>query len=69
MADEEGDRNPMIEVKITNPRVKEIDSLHFANVLYWREGPEHSREANLEHQRRKDRLKEIRAAQLAEHGL
>jgi hypothetical protein len=38
---------------------KELDSIHFANVLYWREGTEHSLEANTEYLRRHDRLPEI----------
>jgi hypothetical protein len=59
----------MIETKITTSRIEEIDSLHFANILYWREGNEHSREARAEYQRRNDRLQEIRAAQRAELGL
>jgi sigma-B regulation protein RsbU (phosphoserine phosphatase) len=55
--------------KTTTPRIKEIDSLHFANVLYCREGTEHSRGAAIQYQRRKDRLREIMAVQLAELGL
>jgi hypothetical protein len=49
--------------------INEIDSIHQANVLYWRQGPEHSREAAAEYERRKERLEEIRAVQLAQRGL
>jgi hypothetical protein len=59
----------MIETKITNPRIEEIESLHFANVLYWREGTEHTPKANAEYQHRKDRLQELRALQLTRLGL
>jgi hypothetical protein len=52
----------------TTPRISEIDSIYHANVRYWRQGSEHSREDTAEYERRKDRLEEIRAAQLAEHG-
>ena len=45
---------------------EEIDSIHFANVLYWREGMTHSQAATVEYQHRQIRLREIRAAQLAE---
>jgi hypothetical protein len=59
----------MIERKLTNPKADEIASLHHANVLYWREGAMQSREARAEYQRRQDRLREIRALQLAQIGL
>lgn len=54
--------------KSANPRTKEIDSIHFANIMYWREGTEHSRQGTAQYQCRKDRLREIMAAQLAELG-
>jgi hypothetical protein len=59
----------MIEGKLTNPKADEIALLHHANVLYWREGEMQSREAKAEYQRRQDRLREIRALQLAQIGL
>jgi hypothetical protein len=59
----------MIEAKPTNPKADEVASLHYANVLYWREGAMQSREAKAEYQRRQDRLREIRALQLAQTGL
>jgi len=49
----------MKEDKITALR-KELDSIHLANVLYWREGTEHSVEANVEYLRRHDRLPKIK---------
>jgi hypothetical protein len=45
---------------------EEIDSIHFANVLYWREGTTHSHAATMEYLQRQTRLREIRAAQLSE---
>ena len=59
----------MIEGKRTNPKADEVASLHYANVLYWREGTVQSREARAEYQRRQDRLREIRALQLAQIDL
>ena len=38
---------------------EEIDSIHFANKRYWKDRVP-SREARAEHQRREDRLQEIR---------
>jgi hypothetical protein len=55
----------MKEGQTTTSRIKEMDSLHFANVLYWREGPEHSREATVKYRDRQHRLREITAAQRA----
>jgi phosphoserine phosphatase RsbU/P len=46
-------------------RVRAMDALHAANALYWREGAEHSREDAAHYQRRKDRLRDIVATQLA----
>jgi hypothetical protein len=57
----------MIEAKLTNPKADEIATLHYANVLYWREGAMQSHEAKAEHQRRQDRLFEIRKLQLAQY--
>jgi hypothetical protein len=54
----------MNETKIAALR-EEIDATHFANVLYWREGRQHSPEAVAEYERRQRRLREIKAAQLA----
>jgi hypothetical protein len=46
----------------TTPTVREeIDRIHSANVLYWRQREEPDREARAEHQRRQHRLDEIRA--------
>ena len=66
----------MIEAKPTTPKADEIASLHdevaslhHADVLYWREGAMQSREARAEYQRRQDRLRELRALQLAQTGL
>ena len=39
---------------------EEVNFIHFADVLYWRQGTESSREARAEYQRRQDRLREIR---------
>jgi len=40
---------------------EEVNFIHFANVLYWRQGAQSSREARAEYQRRQDRLREIRS--------
>ncbi len=40
---------------------EEVNFIHFANVLYWKQGAECSREARAEYQRRQDRLREIRS--------
>jgi sigma-B regulation protein RsbU (phosphoserine phosphatase) len=50
----------------TSARIRAMDSMHSANARYWREGTKHSREDTAQYQRRKDRLREIVAAQLAE---
>ena len=51
----------------TGARIGAIDSTHSESVPYWREGTEHSREDTAQYQRRrKDRLREIVGAQLAE---
>jgi phosphoserine phosphatase RsbU/P len=50
----------------TSARIRPMDSTHSANIRYWREGTEHSREGTAQPQCRKDRLREIVAAQLAE---
>ena len=47
-------------------RIRAMDFMHSANTRYWREGTGHSREGTAEYHRRKDRLREIVAAQLAE---
>jgi phosphoserine phosphatase RsbU/P len=49
----------------TSASIRPMDSRQSANVRYWREGAEHGREGTAQHQRRKDRLREIVAAQLA----
>ena len=59
----------MSETKLMSPKADEIASLQYANVLYWREGEKQSREAKAEYQRRQNRLREIRAIQLAQIGL
>ena len=41
--------------------MEEVNFIHFANVLYWKQGAECSREARAEYQRRQDRLREIRS--------
>ena len=46
-----------VKAKLTD----EVVSLHYANVLYWRESAKQSREAKAEYQSRQDRLREIRA--------
>jgi len=33
-----------------------INSIHLANVLYWRQGNQPNRDARAEHQKRQDRL-------------
>jgi hypothetical protein len=38
---------------------EEMEAIHFANKLYWGR-PEHSREADMEHQLRQERLEQIR---------
>jgi phosphoserine phosphatase RsbU/P len=43
--------------KTTTPRIQEMDPIHFANVTYWKERTEHSREATAQYQRRKDWLR------------
>jgi hypothetical protein len=37
-----------------------INSIHLANVLYWRQGNQPNRDARAEHQKRQDRLRAIR---------
>ena len=39
---------------------KEMDSIHFADTIYWQREPYQTREERVEYQRRQDRLKEIR---------
>lgn len=39
----------------------EMDFIHCANALYWREGDFHTRDEIAEYKRRQDRLNEIRA--------
>ena len=50
----------------TGARIRAMDSTHSVNIRYWREGMEHSREGAAQYQRRKDRLRESVAGQLAE---
>jgi hypothetical protein len=38
----------------------EIDAIHYANTLYWRQGEAASVEARVEYRRRLDRLEKIR---------
>jgi hypothetical protein len=38
----------------------EMDGIHFVNSLYWRRGEAVTSEERAEHQRRRDRLEEIR---------
>jgi hypothetical protein len=40
---------------------EEIESIHFADALYWKRGKDCSREASAEYQRRQDRLQEVRS--------
>ncbi len=42
--------------------VSEMNSIHSANSLYWELGEAVTLEARAEHQRRRDRLEELRAA-------
>ena len=60
----------MNEAKVTTLReaIDTIDTIHLANIIYWREGKEQSREAKGEYSRRLDRLREIRT-DLAKLGL
>ncbi len=39
---------------------EEIDSIHLANSLHWKQGECHSREEMVAYERRQDRLEEIR---------
>ena len=39
---------------------KEIDEIHHANSLYWKQGQRHIPVANAQHQSRQDRLDKIR---------
>ncbi|MFZ0284993.1 MAG: hypothetical protein WAL32_07160 [Terriglobales bacterium] len=50
---------PSPEDKVAALR-EEMDSIHYANTLYWSQGTAHSREERAEYQRRLDRLDEIR---------
>ena len=50
----------MSEAKIAALK-EEIESIHFADALYWKRGKHNSREASAEYQRRQDRLPEIRS--------
>ena len=49
--------------KMSEPKIaalkEEIESIHFADALYWKRGKDSSREASAEYQRRQDRLREI----------
>jgi hypothetical protein len=51
----------MSEAKIA-ALTEEIESIRFADALYWKLGKDRSREASAEYQRRQDRLPEIRSA-------
>jgi len=44
---------------------KEIDEIHLANALYWKQGTAVTVAARKEYQRRQDRLEEIRQALFA----
>jgi hypothetical protein len=48
----------MSEAKIAALK-EEIESIHFADALYWKRGSDHSREANAEYERRQDRIQQI----------
>ncbi len=48
----------MREAKIAALR-EELDRINRANVVFWKQGLNSSREARAEHQRRQDRLQEI----------
>jgi len=39
---------------------EEINAIHFADKLYWRQGDLHSKDAMAEYERRQNRLAEIR---------
>jgi hypothetical protein len=49
---------------IKDPRItalrEELKSIHFANILFWGQGPEHNGASRAEYQHRQDRLQEIR---------
>jgi hypothetical protein len=40
---------------------EEMDGIHFVNSLYWKRGEATTPEAKTEHERRKERLEEIRS--------
>lgn len=48
-----------IQARLANLR-EEMDSIHLANGLYWKQGECHSREEMAEYERRQERLEEIR---------
>jgi phosphoserine phosphatase RsbU/P len=50
----------------TSARIRALDFMHSANIRYWRDGTEHSRESTAQYEHRKDRLREIVATKLAE---
>lgn len=50
----------------TSARLRALDFMHSANIRYWRDGTEHSREGTASCEHRKDRLREIVATNLAE---
>jgi hypothetical protein len=57
----------MERVKLATPiavNIDELDSLHRANILFWRKGPANTRKDRAEHHRRQARLDQIRAVGL-----
>jgi sigma-B regulation protein RsbU (phosphoserine phosphatase) len=50
----------------TSAMIRAMDSAHSANIRYWRDGTEHSRESTAQYERRKNRLREMVATKLAE---
>ena len=54
------DANISSELKIAD-LTAEIDTIHFANSLYWRRGEAVNPEDRIEYYRRQERLDEIRA--------
>ena len=50
-----------LTIRNVNEAIYAMDTIHYANLVYWRDGKEHSGDAQAEHQRRQSRLVEIQA--------
>ena len=55
----EGDSDSTKQARIA-ALTEEMDAIHFANYRYWEQGGAVTREQRAEHQRRQDRMEEIR---------